>query len=163
MSDACPLQAFEESHPFAGKMASEDIEPTRRESINMLAALGRGMGLLEQTVHDSVQILDRLVRRGIGARNLVSPVLLAAIALIAAHQGSCIAPWSQHRTVGTDLLKLLCIVSMREGGKHCLMYICSQLHSISKVLIAPCAACDPLSAIACTLLKPCKFSHAPMP
>ena len=125
MTDARLLQAFEESHPFAGKMATEDSEPTRRESINMLAALGRGMGLLEQTVHDSVQILDRLVRRGIGARNLVSPVLLAAIALIAAHQGACTAPWSQHRTMRIAFLNLRCIAPQGGDSKHSLMNICS--------------------------------------
>lgn len=81
------LQTFEESHPFSGKGMTEEDQTSRRDLVNLLINLARQLGLLEQTVHDSVLLLDRLIRRGLGIRNLTSGVLLAAVALIAAQQG----------------------------------------------------------------------------
>lgn len=81
------LQTFEDSHPFSGKGMTEEDQKSRRDLVNLLINLARQLGLLEQTVHDSVLLLDRLIRRGLGIRNLTSGVLLAAVALIAAQQG----------------------------------------------------------------------------
>lgn len=83
-----PLQTFEESHPFSGKGMTEEDQNLRREVVNLLTSLARQLGLVEQTVHDSVLLLDRLIRRGLGIRNLGTGVLLAAVALIAAQQGT---------------------------------------------------------------------------
>lgn len=56
----------------------------------MLVTVARNMGLTEEAVHDSVQLLDRLLRQGLGARNMTNnPVLLAAVASLAAQQGKC--------------------------------------------------------------------------
>lgn len=56
----------------------------------MLVGLARSMGLMEDTVHDSVLLLDRLCR-GLGAASISSnAVLLAAVALLAAQQGQYI-------------------------------------------------------------------------
>ncbi len=66
---------------------TEEDQKSRRDLVNLLINLARQLGLLEQTVHDSVLLLDRLIRRGLGIRNLTSGVLLAAVALIAAQQG----------------------------------------------------------------------------
>lgn len=83
-----PAQTFEDSHPFTGKGMAEEDQKSRRDLVNLLIKLARQLGLLEQTVHDSVLLLDRLIRRGLGIRNLTSGVLLAAVALIAAQQGA---------------------------------------------------------------------------
>ena len=42
----------------------------------------------QEGVHDAVQLLDRLTRLGLGLRDMLAPVVLAAVALIAAQQGS---------------------------------------------------------------------------
>ena len=87
LTDAAVLQTFEDSHPFSGKGMTEEDQKSRRDLVNLLINLARQLGLVEQTVHDSVLLLDRLIRRGLGIRNLTSGVLLAAVALIAAQQG----------------------------------------------------------------------------
>ena len=90
MTSRCPciMQTFEDSHPFSGKGLTEEDQESRRDLVNLLIKLATQLGLLEQTVHDSVLLLDRLIRRGLGIRNLTSNVLLAAVGLIAAQQGA---------------------------------------------------------------------------
>ena len=53
-----------------------------------LVSLGRSLGLHEECIHDSVQLLDRLSRMGLSSDTLAASVL-GAIALISAKQGKC--------------------------------------------------------------------------
>lgn len=86
------LQEFEESHPLAGKpVVEEDGGAKRREAVARLVALGRALGLHEECIHDSVQLLDRLSRMGL-ARDTLAPSVLGAIALISAKQGALSVP-----------------------------------------------------------------------
>lgn len=52
-----------------------------------LVSLGRSLGLHEECIHDSVQLLDRLSRMGLSSESMASSVL-GAIALISAKQGA---------------------------------------------------------------------------
>ena len=80
-------QEFEDSHPLSGKSnADEDGGARRRDAVGRLVSLGRSLGLHEECIHDSVQLLDRLSRMGLSSDNLVASVL-GAIALISAKQG----------------------------------------------------------------------------
>ena len=84
---ATPAQEFEDSHPLSGKStADEDGGARRRDAVGRLVALGRSLGLHEECIHDSVQLLDRLSRMGLSSDTLASSVL-GAIALISAKQG----------------------------------------------------------------------------
>lgn len=64
----------------------EDGGAKRREAVCRLVALGRALGLHEECIHDSVQLLDRLSRMGLHLDTL-APSVLGAIALISAKQG----------------------------------------------------------------------------
>lgn len=81
------MQEFEDSHPLSGKSnAEEDGGVRRRDAVGRLVSLGRSLGLHEECIHDSVQLLDRLSRMGLSSDNLAASVL-GAIALISAKQG----------------------------------------------------------------------------
>ena len=120
--------------------------------MGLLIGLARQLGLLEETVHDSVQLLDRLIRRGLAIRTLTSTVLLAAIALIAAQQGAHPPPpppltilpneWfilqskmMQHymdsnRRLGSNPLHLatVCLCRMQTSERRILLSLCH--HSV---------------------------------
>lgn len=82
------MQEFEDSHPLSGKStADEDGGVRRRDAVGRLVALGRSLGLHEECIHDSVQLLDRLSRMGLSSESMGSSVL-GAIALISAKQGA---------------------------------------------------------------------------
>ena len=82
------MQEFEDSHPLSGKStADEDGGVLRRDAVGRLVALGRSLGLHEECIHDSVQLLDRLSRMGLSSESMASSVL-GAIALISAKQGA---------------------------------------------------------------------------
>ncbi len=81
------MQEFEDSHPLSGKStADEDGGVRRRDAVGRLVSLGRSLGLHEECIHDSVQLLDRLSRMGLSSDTLAASVL-GAIALISAKQG----------------------------------------------------------------------------
>lgn len=83
-------QEFEESHPLGSKAAGAEEGgggAVRREAVGRLVALGRALGLHEECIHDSVQLLDRLCRMGLHSESL-APSVLGAIALISAKQGT---------------------------------------------------------------------------
>ena len=81
------MQEFEDSHPLSGKStADEDGGVRRRDAVGRLVSLGRSLGLHEECIHDSVQLLDRLSRMGLSSDTL-APSVLGAIALISAKQG----------------------------------------------------------------------------
>lgn len=73
---------------MGGKPAAleEEARERRLEAVGRLVALGRAVGLHEECIHDSVQLLDRLARMGL-ARETLAPSVLGAIALISAKQG----------------------------------------------------------------------------
>ncbi|CAL8469671.1 g9212 [Coccomyxa elongata] len=86
------VKEFEESHPLGGKpVVEEDGGAKRREAVGRLVALGRALGLHEECIHDSVQLLDRLSRMGLH-RDTLAPSVLGAIALISAKQGERAEP-----------------------------------------------------------------------
>lgn len=86
------MQAFEESHSFTHQGSTEEDQSSRHASVTMLVSLARNMGLLEETIHDSVLLLDRLCQ-GTGAGSLATnSVFLAAVALLAAQQGEPCGP-----------------------------------------------------------------------
>ena len=57
-----------------------------RRALWLLRA-GNSFGLSEEVRHDSAQLLDRLLRRGMSALDARSPLVLSSIALLAARQG----------------------------------------------------------------------------
>jgi hypothetical protein len=86
---ALHVQEFEEGHPLAGHAAvlNDPGPPSRPEAVGRLVTLGRNLGLHEESIHDSVQLLDRLTLMGVHVQHVRSPHVLAAIALISAGQG----------------------------------------------------------------------------
>ena len=98
---ATPVQEFEDSHPLSGKSgADEGCGAARRDAIGRLVSLGRSLGLHEECIHDSAQLLDRLSRMGLSSDTLAPPVL-GAIALISAKQGRATdsrLSWKPHET-----------------------------------------------------------------
>ncbi|CAL5229689.1 g13058 [Coccomyxa viridis] len=86
------VKEFEDSHPLSGKStADEDGGVRRRDAVGRLVSLGRSLGLHEECIHDSVQLLDRLSRMGLSSDTLAASVL-GAIALISAKQGERAEP-----------------------------------------------------------------------
>ncbi len=60
----------------------------RLEAVGRLVALGRALGLHEECIHDSVQLLDRLAGLGLARDSALAPPVLGAVALISAKQGA---------------------------------------------------------------------------
>lgn len=81
-------QAYEETHDYTDKVMNKaDIE-CRRDLVEMLVDFCHKAGFQEEGVHDSVQLLDRLIFQNLGARNLNQVILFAAIAQILINQGN---------------------------------------------------------------------------
>eukprot|EP00884_Botryococcus_braunii_P006594 jgi/Botrbrau1/15936/Bobra.0088s0002.1 len=83
------VKEFESTHGLGGKLAKlvGGGPPSRGEALATLVSLGRGLGLHEESIHDSIQLMDRLTLLGVPTVHLRSPEILTAIALISAGQG----------------------------------------------------------------------------
>lgn len=67
-------------------MSKADID-NRRSLVEVLVDFCQKAGFQEESVHDSVQLLDRLLFQNLGAHNLSQVILFAAIARILIQQG----------------------------------------------------------------------------
>lgn len=82
------LQTFEAAHPPPSfPAADDDSAKQRREHVNKLMALGRAFGFLEETLHDAVQLWDRVLDLKPAAAEGDWGTVAAAVLLIAAQQG----------------------------------------------------------------------------
>ena len=60
---------------------------SRRSLVEVMVEFCHKAGFQEESIHDSVQLLDRLIFQNLGAQNLSQIILLAAIAKILINQG----------------------------------------------------------------------------
>lgn len=83
-------QDFEAGHRLGCDVATlvAGGPPSRGDAVVTLVTVGRELGLHEESIHDSLQLLDRLTLVGLSPLYLRSLHVLSAIALISASQGA---------------------------------------------------------------------------
>ena len=82
------LQAYEDTHAYSNKMLNQADLDSRGSIVELLVEFCNKVGFQEESIHDSVQLLDRLIFQNLGAHNLSQFILFAAIARILIGQGA---------------------------------------------------------------------------
>ena len=86
------LQAYEDTHAYAGKQLSKADIDSRRKAAELLVDFCNKIGFQEDSIHDSVQLLDRLIFQDLGVHNLSQIILFAGLARILVRQGAIYRP-----------------------------------------------------------------------
>ena len=82
------LQDFEKTHsPLSQAQADAVSAKQAQEYVSVLVGFGRAFGFMEETIHDAVQLFDRVRDKGTAQSGSLS-VQAAVILLIAARQGT---------------------------------------------------------------------------
>lgn len=72
----------------------EAVASNRREQVALMVAYGRAFRFADETIYDSVQLMDRLALRNQSSNDELVPVIAGATLLIAARQSKTWEPWS---------------------------------------------------------------------
>jgi len=81
------VKHFEDTHRLSFQVMGQGYLQQRRELVEMALGLGRRLQLKDETIHDAVLLMDRVMSTGVRIQDGVWTVFLAALVLISARQG----------------------------------------------------------------------------